>query len=116
MVPRSDRAAPPARVAGRVGEDGMIDDDDYEAPPPRRPLLRRTRVLIPLGVLLAIFAAFLLLRTPDTDRDALIAKYGGAQAACAACHAGKRIHTRNPRRPAGPALLLQPASKHTPPQ
>src|SRR3546814_2699133 len=69
----------PARVAGRVGEDGMIDDDDYESPPPRRPLLRRKRVLIPLGVLLAIFAAFLLLRTPDTDRDAMIAKYGGAQ-------------------------------------
>src|SRR3546814_9003982 len=74
MVPRIDRAAPPARVAGRVGEDGMIDDDDYEAPPPRRPLLRRKRVLIPLGVLLAIFAAFLLLRTPDTARDAMIAK------------------------------------------
>src|SRR3546814_620324 len=106
MVPRIDRAAPPARVAGRVGEDGMIDDDDYEAPPPRRPLLRRKRVLIPLGVLLAIFAAFLLLRTPDTDRDAMIAKYGGAQAAFAAGPAGQRIHYRDQGRRDGPAMIL----------
>ena len=84
----------------------MIDDDDYEAPPPRRPLLRRKRVLIPLGVLLAIFAAFLLLRTPDTDRDAMIAKYGGAQAAFAAGPAGQRIHYRDQGRRDGPAMIL----------
>ena len=28
--------------------------------------------------MLAIVVAFLVLRTPDTDRDAMIAKYGGA--------------------------------------
>src|SRR3546814_10870792 len=73
----------------------MIDDDEFEAPPPRRPLLRRKRVLIPLGALLAILVAFLLLRTPDTDRAAMIAKYGGAHAAFAAGPAGQRIHYRD---------------------
>ena len=49
----------------------MIDVDFDEQPPPRRSLFRRKRVLIPLGVVLAIVAGFLLLLTPDTDRDAM---------------------------------------------
>lgn len=84
----------------------MIDDDEYEAPPPRRPLLRRKRVLIPLGVVLAILVAFLLLRTPDTDRDAMIAKYGGPDAAFAAGPAGQRIHYRDQGKADGPAMIL----------
>ena len=67
-----------------------IDEDDFEPLPPRRPLFRRKRVLIPLGLLLAIVVAFLVLRTPDTDRDAMIAKYGGPGAAFAAGPAGAK--------------------------
>ena len=43
-----------------------LNDDDFDPPPPRRtPLFRRKRVYIPLGLLLAIVIAFLLLRTPE---------------------------------------------------
>lgn len=84
----------------------MIDDDDFEAPPPRQPLLRRKRVLIPLAILLGIFAAFVALRTPDTDRAAMIAKYGGADAAFAAGPAGQRIHYRDQGRRDAPAMIL----------
>lgn len=84
----------------------MIDEDDFEAPPPRRPLLRRKRVLIPLGVLLAILIAFLMLRTPDTDRAEMIAKYGGADAQFAAGPAGQRIHYRDQGNREGPVIVL----------
>src|SRR3546814_11768751 len=80
----------------------MIDVDFDEPPPPRRPLLRRKRVLIPLGVVLAIIAGFLLLLTPDTDRDAMIAKYGGPNATFAAGPAGQRIHHRDQGSADGP--------------
>src|SRR3546814_17349066 len=93
----------------------MIDDDEFEAPPPRRPLLRRKRVLIPLGALLAILVAFLLLRTPDTDRAAMIAKYGGAHAAFAAGPAGQRIHSREQGARDGTVMLLLPGSHRRPP-
>ena len=83
-----------------------IDEDDFEPLPPRRPLFRRKRVLIPFGLLLAIVVAFLVLRTPDTDRDAMIAKYGGPGAAFAAGPAGQRIHYRDQGKRDGPVLLL----------
>ncbi|WP_194953561.1 alpha/beta fold hydrolase [Sphingopyxis solisilvae] len=83
-----------------------IDDEDFEPLPPRRPLLRRKRVLIPLAALVAILAAFLLLRTPDTDRDAMIAKYGDADAAFAAGPGGQRVHYRDQGKPGAPAIIL----------
>lgn len=94
----------------------MIDDEDFEPLPPRRPLFRRKRVLIPLGVLFAILAAFLLLRTPDTDRDAMIAKYGGANAAFVDGPAGQHIYYRDQGKKDGPAIVLlhgSNASLHT---
>lgn len=93
-----------------------IDADDFEPLPPRRPLLRRKRVLIPLVALAAAVLAFLLLRTPDTDRDAMIAKYGGTEATFAAGPAGQRIHYRDQGRRDGPSIILlhgSNASLHT---
>lgn len=83
-----------------------IDDDDFEALPPRRPMLRRKRVLIPLGIVIAILAAFLLLRTSDTDRADMIAKYGGPNATFVAGPAGQRIHYRDQGKPDAPVLVL----------
>lgn len=84
----------------------MIDDDDFETPPPRRPLLRRKRVLIPLAVVLAILAAFWMLRTPDSDSVAMTAKYGGPDAQFAAGPAGQRIHYRDQGKRDGPVMIL----------
>lgn len=94
----------------------MIDDDDFEPLPPRRPLFRRKRVLIPLGILFAILAAFLFLRTPDTDRDAMVAKYGGANAAFVDGPAGQHVHYRDQGKKDAPAIVLlhgSNASLHT---
>lgn len=93
-----------------------IDEDDFEPTPPRRPMFRRKRVLIPLGIIVAIVAAFLLLRTPDTDRDAMIAKYGGPNVTFAAGPAGQRVHYRDQGNRAGPTIVLvhgANASLHT---
>src|SRR3546814_8727277 len=63
-----------------------------------------------------IIAGFLLLLTPDTDRDAMIAKYGGPNATFAAGPAGQRIHYRDLGRADGPPIILihgANASLHT---
>lgn len=83
-----------------------IDDDDFEPLPPRRHLLRRKRVLIPLGIIVAIIVAFLLLRTPDTDRDEMIAKYSGPAGAFVAGPAGQQVHYRDQGERGGPAIIL----------
>jgi len=83
-----------------------IDDDDFEPLPPRRHLFRRKRVLIPLGILILILAAFLLLRTSDTDRDEMIAKYSGPAGAFVAGPAGQQIHYRDQGERGGPAIIL----------
>lgn len=83
-----------------------IDTDEFDPPPPRRPLFRRKRVLIPLVLLLTIIVAFLALRTADTDRDAMIAKYSGSAGAFVAGPAGQRIHYRDQGQRGGPAIVL----------
>ena len=83
-----------------------IDQDEFDPLPPRRPLFRRKRIVIPFGFLLAILIAFLALRTPDTDRDAMIAKYSGAAGAFVAGPAGQRVHYRDQGQRSGPAIIL----------
>ncbi|KTE22503.1 alpha/beta hydrolase [Sphingopyxis sp. H050] len=93
-----------------------IDEDDFEPLPPHRPMFRRKRVLIPLGLVLAILIAFLVLRTGDTDRDEMIAKYGGPHALFVAGPAGQHIHYRDQGKRDGPVILLlhgSNASLHT---
>ncbi|MBY4636122.1 alpha/beta hydrolase [Sphingopyxis sp. XHP0097] len=96
---------------------GFDDDDDEDfAPPLRRPFWRRKRVLLPLAILAALVAGFVLLLTPDTDREAMIAKYGGPDAAFAAGPAGQRIHYRDQGKRDGPVIILlhgSNASLHT---
>ena len=95
----------------------IADDIDFDPPPPpRRPFFRRKRVLIPLALILVIVVGFLLLLTPDTDRDEMIAKYGGPNAAFVAGPAGQRIHYRDQGNRDGPAIILvhgANASLHT---
>jgi pimeloyl-ACP methyl ester carboxylesterase len=60
-----------------------------------------------LGLLLAILgAAFLILRTPDTDRDAMVAKYGGATSQFLTLADGTRVHVRDTGGALPPMVLL----------
>lgn len=57
-----------------------------------------------LSMLLAI--TFLALRTPDTERAAMIAKYGGAQSRFVALPDGARVHVRDSGGTGAPMILL----------
>lgn len=67
-------------------------------------------------LLAAIIAAFLVLRTPDTDRDGMIAKYGGPDAMFADGPGGMKVHWRDEGCRDCPAMILlhgSGASLHT---
>lgn len=69
-----------------------------------------------LGFLLAILGiAFLVLRTPDTARDAMIAKYGGPASQFVRLADGTRVHVRDTGGALPPMVLLHGsnASLHT---
>ncbi len=57
-----------------------------------------------IAVLLVL--AFLALRTPDTDRAAMIAKYGGAGSRFITLASGARVHVRDSGGPGMPMILL----------
>ncbi len=56
--------------------------------------------------MLAILAGFLALRTPDTDRDEMIARYSGSAGAFVAGPAGQRIHYRDQGERGRRAIIL----------
>ena len=61
-----------------------------------RPGKWRRRLAWTLVTLIAILtAAFLILRTPDTDRDAMIAKYGGGESRFLTLASGAVVHVRD---------------------
>jgi pimeloyl-ACP methyl ester carboxylesterase len=96
----------------------QIDDNDFVTTPPRRRWWRKKRLLWPLFALGALVAVFLILRTPDTDRDAMMAKYGnpGGMTTFARGPAGQSIHYRDQGCRTCPAMILlhgANASLHT---
>lgn len=98
----------------------MADDNDFEPlsdrAAARRPLWRRKRLWVPLALIASLGLLFLALRTPDTDRAAMIAKYGGAPSAFVKGPGGQSIHYRDQGcRSCPPMVLLHGAnsSLHT---
>lgn len=75
------------------------------------------RAFIILAVVLAVAAAlFLVVRTPDTNRDAMITKYGGPGALFAEGPGGMKVHWRDQGCRECPAMVLlhgSNASLHT---
>lgn len=83
-----------------------------------RPGRWRRRIAWALTALIAIIgAAFLILRTPDTDRAAMIAKYGGGESRFLTLASGAAVHVRDTGGAEGmPAMVLlhgSNASLHT---
>ncbi|MEQ1929180.1 MAG: alpha/beta hydrolase [Parvularculaceae bacterium] len=65
------------------------------------------RILLILGAILAaLVIAFLVVRTPDTNLDAMIAKYGGADAQFADGPGGMKVHWRDQGCRDCPAMIL----------
>jgi len=85
-----------------------IDDNDFVTTPPPRRWWRKKRLMWPLGLLLLLAVVFMALRTPDTQRDAMIAKHGAKNGATlfARGPAGQSIHYRDQGCRTCPAMLL----------
>lgn len=66
----------------------------------------KTMIKIILLLLVVLAAAFLIFRTPDTDRAAMIAKYGNEASRFVEDGQGAKIHYRDEGNKDGPALLL----------
>lgn len=76
----------------------------------------KKRFVTPLIVAVALAAAFFLLRTPDTDPDAMTAKYTNAQSKFVESANGLRVHYRDQGDPQGIPIVLvhgTAASLHT---
>ena len=63
-------------------------------------------IRIILGLLVLLGVAFLIFRTPDTDRTAMIAKYGNEASRFLDDGHGAKIHYRDEGNKNGPAILL----------
>lgn len=63
-------------------------------------------IRITLVVLVLLGAAFLMFRTPDTDREAMIAKYGNEASQFLDDGNGGQIHYRDEGNKDGPAMML----------
>lgn len=63
-------------------------------------------IRIILGLLVLLGVAFLILRTPDTDRAEMIAKYGSEASRFVDDGHGAKIHYRDEGNKDGPAILL----------
>ncbi|MGB5485343.1 alpha/beta fold hydrolase, partial [Parasphingorhabdus sp.] len=63
-------------------------------------------IRIILGLLVLLGVAFLIFRTPDTDRTEMIAKYGNEASRFLDDGQGAKIHYRDEGDKDGPAILL----------
>ena len=63
-------------------------------------------VRIALGLLVVLVAAFLIFRTPDTDADAMRAKYGGEPSQFVELGNGQNIHLRDEGPRDAPVIIL----------
>jgi pimeloyl-ACP methyl ester carboxylesterase len=69
--------------------------------------LIRRRILIGLGILVAlIVVAFVILRTPDTDRQAMVAKYGAPPSQFVTLRPGLTVHYRDEGPRGAPVVML----------
>ena len=95
-------------MSGDDDQEIQIDDNDFVTTPPPRRWWRKKRLLWPLGALVVIVLIFFALRTPDTDRDAMIAKYGNpsGMTTFARGPAGQSIHYRDQGCRTCPAIIL----------
>ena len=65
------------------------------------------RILTGLAIVAALLiATFLILRTPDTDRSAMVAKFGGAPSQFVTLRPGLTVHYRDEGPRGGPVVML----------
>ena len=69
--------------------------------------LTRRRIFSGLAIVAAVLvAAFVILRTPDTDRHAMIAKYGASPSQFVSLRPGLTVHFRDEGPREGPVVML----------